>query len=210
MPKRWQKTDLAYLKRRASTKSLRELALRFKTDPQVVKKKLDELGLTSRDGQSGATADASVELYEQALKAMYREKWAEAAKQFARVAADSDWPELRARARLLRDATLQRQSADSKELAEEPFLLAVYHKNRGELAEALQICARGGRQGKDERFAYLAASIHALQGDDGEAARLLAHAIELNPKNRIHAYHDPDFAGLRERRDLGDLGGHAG
>jgi len=207
MPKRWQKTDLAYLKRYAATKSLRELAQRLKKDPQAVKDKLHDLGITSRDGGSSPQNDASVELYEQALKAMYREKWTEAARQFARVAAESEWPELRDRALQLRDATLQRQAAAGAEgLADEPFLLAVYHKNRGELAEALQICARGGRQSKDERFAYLAASIHALQGDDEEAARLLDLSIDLNPKNRVHAYHDPDFAGLRERRGL-ELGG---
>jgi hypothetical protein len=64
---------------------------------------------------------------------------------------------------------------------------------------ALELCKRGGRQGKDERFAYLAASIHALRGEHDDALKLLELATEMNPKNRIHAYHDPDFAALRGR-----------
>ena len=63
---------------------------------------------------------------------------------------------------------------------------------------------RGGRQTRDERFAYLAASIHALREDHEAALRLLDHSIELNPKNRVHAFHDPDFATLRERGEIAD------
>jgi tetratricopeptide (TPR) repeat protein len=80
---------------------------------------------------------------------------------------------------------------------EDPFLTAVYERNRGNLEEALAICSRGGRQSKDERFAYLAASIHSLIGDQEKAAKFLEQAIELNPKNRIHAFHDTDFDNLR-------------
>lgn len=201
MSKRWQKTDVAYLKRYGRSKSVQELALRFHTDAPTVRAKLQELGVPSRD--DGAAADPEVELYEQAVKAMYREKWTEAARLFARVATEGDQPDLQSRARQLRDACLARQGEGFDEVhSEDAFLLAVYHKNRGELAEALQLCARGGRQSKDERFAYLAASVRALNEEDDEAAKLLALAIELNPKNRVHAYHDPDFAGLRERRDL--------
>ncbi len=31
--------------------------------------------------------------------------------------------------------------------------------------------------------------------------RALTRAVELNPKNRVHAFHDPDFAELRQDRD---------
>ena len=60
---------------------------------------------------------------------------------------------------------------------------------------------------KDERFAYLAASIHAAEGRTDEAAKALSRAIELNPKNRVHAFHDPDFAELRGTRDHRQLFG---
>jgi hypothetical protein len=77
----------------------------------------------------------------------------------------------------------------------------VVAKNRGDYAAVLEVCARGGRRGKDERFAYLAASALALSGDLDEAVKVLQQAIELNPENRVHAFHDPDFRVLR---------GHAG
>ena len=72
-----------------------------------------------------------------------------------------------------------------------------------------QISRKGGRDQKDERFAYLAASIHAVEDRLDEAAEVLARAVELNPKNRIHAFHDPDFAELRKNRDLRPLFGLA-
>ena len=66
---------------------------------------------------------------------------------------------------------------------------------------------QGCRDQKDERFAYLAASIHAAEGRTEEAAQALSRAIDLNPKNRVHAFHDPDFAELRKDRDHRQLFG---
>ena len=83
----------------------------------------------------------------------------------------------------------------------DPYLLAVYEKNRGNLEGALEMSRKGGRDQKDERFAYLAASIHAAEDRLDEAVQALTKAVELNPKNRIHAFHDPDFAELRKNRD---------
>jgi hypothetical protein len=40
-----------------------------------------------------------------------------------------------------------------------------------------------------------------------EAVQALAKAVELNPKNRIHAFHDADFAELRKNRDQRHLFG---
>ena len=150
-----------------------------------------------------------LELYEQGIRAMYAQKWSEAARLFARVAEAGDEPELQERARQQLAVCRAKKEEEKSQgpPAEDPFLLAVYHKNRGQFDEALQICARGGRQSKDERFAYLAASIHALSGQEEEAARFLELAIDLNPKNRVHAFHDPDFAPLRARAELGHLFG---
>ncbi len=142
--------------------------------------------------------DPMLEQYEAGLRAMYRQKWAEAAKHFALVA-ESDESDLAERARQLLTTCRAKLDQSAGDLhGEDPFLLAVVHKNNGEFEEALQICARGGRQSKDERFAYLAASIHALRGEAEEAAKFLELAIALEPKNRIHAYHDADFASVRE------------
>jgi tetratricopeptide (TPR) repeat protein len=95
----------------------------------------------------------------------------------------------------------QLEAAGSAPRDSDPFLMAVYERNRGNFEAALDLCSRGGRQGKDERFTYLAASLLAVMGEDEKAASVLAQAIELNPKNRIHAYHDSDFDSLRESSD---------
>ena len=73
-------------------------------------------------------------------------------------------------------------------------------KNRGDFAAALALCRRGGRHHRDERMAYLAASILALEGDVAEAAELLALAVGQNARNRVLAFHDSDFADVLNRR----------
>jgi tetratricopeptide (TPR) repeat protein len=161
------------------------------------------------EARPAAAPDPLVQRYEQGLRAMHGGKWAEAARVFREVAAAPDEPELAGRARQQLSACEQRtgKHADAQAAAgqAEPFLLAVFEKNRGAYDVALQICARGGRQSRDERFAYLAASIHALRGDRDDAVRFLSHAIALNPKNRVHAFHDPDFASLRAGGEIADL-----
>ena len=128
-----------------------------------------------------------------------------------RVVGETDRPEVRERARQLLAVSRQKaQEAGGKAAKEpeaDPYLLAVYQKNRGDFQAALDICRKEGRDSKDERFAYLVASIHAAEGRIEEAAQALSRAAELNPKNRIHAFHDPDFAELRKNRDYRPLFG---
>ena len=63
----------------------------------------------------------------------------------------------------------------------DPYLTAVVAKNRGDLEAAMESCNRGGLKGKDARFAYLAAAIEGLRGNQDEAAKLLLKAIEMDP-----------------------------
>jgi tetratricopeptide (TPR) repeat protein len=144
-------------------------------------------------------ADPVLKTYTQALEALHKKGWAKAAKLFESVIESTDLPEVRARA--LQYLAACRQHLDEKGASDapddDPFLQALFEKNRGNLAAALEACRQGGRDQKDERFAYLAASIHASEGRTDEAAKVLARAIELNSKNRIHAFHDSDFAELR-------------
>ena len=144
--------------------------------------------------------DPAVELYETGLRAMFAQRWSDAARLFRRVVADRDGAEADLQERALQQLHIcEDKLAGARGVAvEDPFLLAVVRKNAGDYEEALQLCTRGGRQSKDERFAYLAASIHALRDEHEDAARFLGLAIELNPKNRVHAFHDPDFQALRE------------
>jgi tetratricopeptide (TPR) repeat protein len=201
MAKRWKKEDVTYLKRYARKKKLEELAERFKTDSETVQKKLDELNILALDSPPKAHAvdPDMLKLYEQGLKAFHQKKWKASADFFARTLDSTDQVEFADRARRYVEMCRQQLEAESSAPRDsDPFLLAVFERNRGNFDEALEICGRGGRETKDERFAYLAASLLAVMGKEDKAAQMLAQAIEMNPKNRIHAYHDSDFDALRE------------
>jgi len=199
MAKRWKPQELTYLKRYAKGKLLSELAERFRTQPEEVTQKLQTLQLASKDGHGYVQRprDPLLAVYERGLKALHKGKWREAAKSFEQVVSDSRETDLVGRARRnLR--TCKEKLRKDKAASEDPFLTAVYERNRGNFEEALAICSAGGRQSKDERFAYLAASIYSLTDELERAGNFLSLAIDLNPKNRIHAFHDTDFAALRE------------
>ena len=151
---------------------------------------------------AGKGGDPALDAFTKALDAFHKKDWAKAAELFESVLAESDTLELSARARQYLAASRQRidearPKGKAKQEEGDPFLRAVFEKNRGDSAAALELCRQEGREQKDERFAYLAAAIHASEGRTEEAVQALSRAIELNPKNRVHAFHDPDFADLR-------------
>jgi tetratricopeptide (TPR) repeat protein len=155
-------------------------------------------------------ADPALDALTQGLAALQAKDWAKAAERFEEAIRESDRPEVRDRARQYLVASRQKAGEGEKPAKaseQDPYLLAVYEKNRGNLKEALEISHKGGRDQKDERFAYLTASVHAIEGRWDEATQALNKAIELNPKNRVHAFHDPDLAELRKNRDLRPLFG---
>jgi tetratricopeptide (TPR) repeat protein len=200
MAKRWKKEDVSYLKRYAKKKKLDELAERFKTDRKTVEQKLDELNLLALDSPpKPQTVDpVLLEIYERGLIAFHQKKWKAAEELFARVLDETDQVEFANRARRYVEMCHQQlEAATSAPRDTDPFLMAVYERNRGNLEAALDLCGRAGRQSKDERFAYLAAALLAVMGEEDKAAKMLVQAIELNPKNRVHAYHDSDFESLR-------------
>lgn len=204
MAKRWKKEQITYLKRYSTKRDIDELAKRFRTDGDTVRAKLDELGLEAADYKRvELPPDPALEPLEEGLEALYAKRWKQAEKLLTKAADEAEQPELGNRARRYL-AAVHRQTA-KKKAASDPYLEAVYERNRGRLDEALEICRSGGRQSKDQRFALLAASIHSLKGDLDEAARFLELAIEFDPKNRVHAYHDADFAALREEPDYAHL-----
>lgn len=198
MEKRWQKTEIAYLKRNAGAQSLDQLADRLNTDTKTVRLKLEELGLHTDHGSDGS--DPALADFEQALELLYRGKHQQAAKLLEGVIENGDSMRLRDRAR--QHLAICKRHLDPARDVEDPYLRAVMAKNRGDLDEALSHCKNPG---KDERFAYLAASIHALQGAEDKALELLRTAIELEPKNRVHAFHDPDFAPMRGEEAFAEL-----
>lgn len=200
MAKRWAKTEIAHLKRHAATKTVDELAQRLATEPEAVRKKLEELGLVG--GRPATGPDPAVLAYEAALALLHERRWAEAATAFEGVLEVSDSRMLsdRARQHLL---ICRRHTNDEAEA--EPYVTALVEKNRGNYEAAAKLAAKVGSPQSDERAAYLAASIAALSGDLDGALDLLRIAVRLEPRNRVHAYHDPDFAALRGRDELKKL-----
>jgi len=173
----------------------------------VQPEKTETLSSKARASAKAAAAiDPALDAFTKALDAFHKKDWAKAAKLLESVLAESDRPDLSARARQYLAASRQKLDKAKDEEAD-PFLRAVFEKNRGDAVTALELCRQGGRDQKDERFAYLAASIHAAEGRTEEAAQALSRAIDLNPKNRVHAFHDPDFAELRKDRDHRQLFG---
>ncbi|MGD2116669.1 MAG: hypothetical protein PVG07_16570, partial [Acidobacteriota bacterium] len=182
-----------------STKTLADLAERFDTDEKDIRDKLSSLGLHAKDmpRESRLGNEPLLEPYEEGLKALHGGKLDKAEKLFNKVAEECDQPELAERARQY--LAMCRSLGDGGAAdPEDDFLAAVYEKNLGHFDRALEIAKRGGRSSKDERFAYLEASILAAEDELDRASEMLKKAIELNGKNRIYAFHDPDFAPLRK------------
>ena len=204
MAKRWSKDENTYLKRYAAKRRVRELAERFDVDAGAIRAKLDELGLEAINHRAPSTEpDPGIAALEQGLKALGGKKYAQAEKHFLQAEKDAGQNEVANLARRYLAAARARLADDGA--AADPYLEAVYERNQGNFDVALDICSRGGRQGKDERFAHLAASIHALNGDLEKAAKLLETAIGLNPRNRALAYNDSDFAALRDDPEYAGL-----
>lgn len=203
--KDWSAKEIAYLKRYAATKRLGELAQRVEAEESEVQAKLDELGLAAKDAppKSRLGDEPLLATYEEALQALYKGDRKKAEGLFSRVVEECDQPELTERARQHLAASRAKGGAEPE--SEDDFLVAVFEKNRGRHDKALEIARRGGRTGKDERFAYLEASIHAIESRLDEAAHSLRRAIEMNGKNRVHAFHDPDFAELRKSGEHAEL-----
>jgi len=204
MARDWTNKEVTYLKRYASSKKLDELAQRLETDTETLQAKLDELRLHAKDSpkqRSRLGNEPMLATYEKALKAFHGGKRKEAEKLFAQIVEECDQPELAERARQYAEICRSEAAGRAEAESDDDFLLAVYEKNRGNYDRALEISKRGGRSSKDERFAYLEASIHALRDRLDAAAEALDKAIEMNGENRVHAYHDPDFAPLRKSRD---------
>jgi tetratricopeptide (TPR) repeat protein len=204
MAKRWKKDEITYMKRYAAKRRVQELAGRFATDGDTVRAKLDEMELRAVDHPSPeGEPDPAIEPLEKGVEALYGKKYAQAKKLLSRAASEASHSEVANLARRYLAAAKNRLAEE--EPPEDAYLEAVYERNRGNLDAALEICSRGGRQSKDDRYAHLAASIHALRGDLDKAARFLEVAIKIDPRNRVLAYHDSDFAVLREHPEHAHL-----
>ena len=143
------------------------------------------------DGTPKEVAD-----FERGITQLYKKNWSGASKTFTGIVEHHGGSALAERARRFIEVCEER-TGDSPP-ATDTYLSAVFAKNEGDLETSKELCSRGGLKGRDERFAYLAAALESLSDNNTEALRLLEKAIEMNPANRVHAFHDPDFADLRD------------
>lgn len=204
MAKRWTKAETTYLKRYAAKRRVQELAERFGADAEAVRDKLDEMGLEAADHRALASEpDPGIIGLEKGIKALYAKRYAQAVKHLTQAEAAAEQTEVANRAR--RYLAAAREQMAEEEGVDDPYLEAVYQRNEGNFEAALEICSRGGRQGKDPRFAHLAAAIYSLTGDLGKAAKSLETAIRLDPRSRVLAFHDSDFEALREEPQYAEL-----
>ncbi len=202
MEKRWSKAEIAHLKRNFDSQSIEELAQRFHIDADTVRRKLEELGLGAADASAEA-AEVALEDFGQALELLHGGKYTQAAEILERIAADAESMQLADRAR--QHLAICRSQTSEDTANGDPYLRAVFEKNKGNLEQALELCREQKAADGDERYTYLMASIQALAGADDEALGSLEAAIRLEPKNRIHAYHDPDFETLRGHEEFAEL-----
>jgi tetratricopeptide (TPR) repeat protein len=203
MEKLWSKTEVAHLKRYAPSQSPEELAQRFRVDVETVRAKIEELGL-NRNAGAAALADAALAAFENGVRLLHAKDYKAAAEIFEKIIAETDSRQLADRARQFLNMCNQRLVSPAS--TEDTFLAAVIDKNRGDLKAARQLCQKLlDSPSEDSKHFFLMASIEALSGEVDKALTLLAKAIKLDPKNRVHAYHDSDFSSLRGREEFSRL-----
>lgn len=194
MGKSWSKSETAYLKENAESQTADQLAAHFETDADTVREKLEKLGLNAAPAPTGRNSDPSLGTFAEAMKLFGEKNLEGAAKLFEKVIAETDGRHLRDRSRQFLDVC-QRQQAEAEEIGD-PYLAAVFAKNQGRFNDALELVKKADA-GDEERFVYLEASLRALAEQEEAALESLEKAVALEPKNRVHAFHDPDFESLR-------------
>ena len=153
---------------------------------------------------AAASAEQIFNLYERALKAVHAKKWDQARKLLDELEEKADQADVRLRVAQFQDI-VKREGAKAEARTQDPYLRAVFERNNGELKTALALCTREGRSEKEDRWAFLAASIYCELGELDSAAAALERAIELDSKNRVHAKYDIDFEALREHEEYRKL-----
>ena len=138
--------------------------------------------------------DTSLENFAEGMKLLGEKDLSSAAERFEKVIAETDGRHLRDRARQF--LAICRNHLDQDDNVEDLFLAAVVKKKRWPAGRSEEP-VRSRRLRGLKKFTYLKASIEALAGNEDEALELLEKAIDLEPKNRVHAFHDPDFEDLR-------------
>jgi len=147
-----------------------------------------------------APSSPSLALYGKAMASLQKGDFEAALKKFEHVTASSEAePVLADRARVYVDFC--RRKADEErghKKIEDLYTSAVFEKNRGELDASLDLIRRSLKKGDDEKVHHLAASIHALRGNETDALEHLKRALKKNPALIFQVRNDPDFVSIKE------------
>ncbi len=196
MSKHWQNVELSYLKKHGAKKSLENLAKRFGCDVDEVREKLEEIN----PNLSGVRRDEdAIKAFEVGLGLLSEERWGDALAAFEGLLEDGAGP-VAARARQYVAIARQRAEADQET---DIYAKAVFHKNRKEYQQVLEIC--DDNADRDDRFAYLKATVHLKLEEFEESVKWLEKAIALNPRNRWLSKLDTGFLPLKEQEEYADL-----
>ena len=172
MAKRWQKEDLAYLKKHGTLQGVAELAAHFEVEKSAVVEKLAELGIVRIVEATRTYGDAtSAALLAEGLEHLQRGDWKKAAERFEKVLVEDDGV-IAARARQFLAISKQREAAAGKSPvrgAEDSFLEAVMLRNRGDLDAAI-----------DEMIAYKGPVIFDCR------VSALANCFPMIPSGKAH------------------------
>ena len=140
-------------------------------------------------------AERQMKLYEQAIRAFRAQKFDEARELFEQVSAGPRGPVAHtARLHLAICERRSRQPALSLESPEDHYNYAVERINAGDIATAREHLKLAERNGTGDHVYYALAACDSLSGDIESAYENLKRAIEIDPRNRISARQDADFA----------------
>ena len=147
-------------------------------------------------GAGREAVDIALKKLEAGIELFHADRIAEARPEFEAVVAAGAESQLTSRAGDYL-AACDRVEASKDGKGNDAFLEAVVARNDGDLESAQTICTAGSRA-RDGRFVYLASCLRALLGETESALDSLAKAVELDPTNRVRAFHDADFASLND------------
>ncbi len=210
MERQWTEDKLLWLDANASRMDILSLSRALRIPVDDVERKLAERRQAVAAKTPATFRDAVRELstarkeYERVIEHLRRKELNEAASCFARVLErHPDDKEMvdRARTYLAVARNGRKNHAVLPADATSLFHEAVFEKNRGNLARALEILRKvDGVPDPDGRFRYLAACLYALTDQAAEALASLKAAVAASAHNRVLARLDADLASVRGHR----------
>jgi tetratricopeptide (TPR) repeat protein len=213
MSRHWTQDEIRWLRANVGRVDLQSASRSLGIPLVDIEKKVRELQAESPDAAHAARKaptthrEAARELtharkvFEKGMEHLHRREMEGAAACFAEIVElHPDERELVDRARTYL-AVARNGKKDREKLPRdgaETYHAAVFEKNRGNCAKALELVrSANGQADPDGRLAYLAACCHALTGRPAEAIESLRAAIAASDQNRIQARLEADLVPLR-------------